>query len=116
MPCRPPSALFAFAALALAAGAASAAEPAPARQKELTHLLIHDCGSCHGMTMKGGLGAPLTPASIADLPDETLIAIILDGIPGKPMPPWRGEISEDEALWLVRTLRKGPDHARLPAR
>ena len=68
------------------------------------------------MTMKGGLGSPLTPETIAELPDETLVAIILDGIPGKPMPPWRGEISEDEALWLVRILRKGPDHARLPAR
>jgi len=116
MSCRLSSALLGLATIALASSATLAVEPPPARQKELTHLLIHDCGSCHGLTMKGGLGSPLTPASIAELADETLIAIILDGIPGKPMPPWRGEISEDEALWLVRILRKGPDHARLPAR
>jgi mono/diheme cytochrome c family protein len=29
-----------------------------ARQAELLHLLKHDCGSCHGMTRKGGLGPP----------------------------------------------------------
>ena len=27
-----------------------------ARQAELLYLLKHDCGSCHGMTRKGGLG------------------------------------------------------------
>lgn len=98
------------------AGPAAAGDPPAARQRELTHLLEHDCGSCHGLTRKGGLGSALTPDTIADLADETLVAVILDGIPGKPMPPWRGEITEDEALWLVRLLRKGPDHARHPAR
>lgn len=106
----------ALAVASVAALSAAAGEPTPARQKELDHLLAHDCGSCHGLTRKGGLGSALTPDGLADLADETLVAIILDGIPGKPMPPWRGELSEDEALWLVRILRKGPDHARLPAR
>jgi len=111
-----PSVAFAFLAILASAAPATAGEPPSARQKELRHLLEHDCGSCHGLTRKGGLGSALTPDTIADLPDETLVAIILDGIPGKPMPPWRGEITEGEALWLVHVLRKGPDHARSPVR
>jgi cytochrome c55X len=31
------------------------------RIAELSNLLVQDCGSCHGMTMKGGLGPALTP-------------------------------------------------------
>ena len=42
----------------------AAAEPADSRQAELTHLVKHDCGSCHGMTMKGGLG-PAAAGGIA---------------------------------------------------
>ena len=45
--------------------AAAAIEPPPARQAELLHLLRHDCGSCHGLTLKGGLGPPLLPATLA---------------------------------------------------
>ena len=48
-------------ALALPALAASPVLP-EARQAELIHRLKHDCGSCHGMTMKGGLGPPCCPA------------------------------------------------------
>lgn len=77
-----------------------------ARQSELQHFLDHDCGSCHGMTRKGGLGSPLDPATLADKADETLVAIILDGIPGTPMPPWRPLISEEEAQWIVERLRE----------
>ncbi len=37
-----------------------ASEISTQRQQELLHLLKHDCGSCHGMTLKGGLGPDLT--------------------------------------------------------
>lgn len=77
-----------------------------ARQSELQHFLDHDCGSCHGMTRKGGLGSPLDPATLAGKADETLVAIILDGIPGTPMPPWRPLLSEEEAQWIVERLRE----------
>jgi len=79
----------------------------PQRQAELRHLLIHDCGSCHGMTMRGGLGAPLLPESIAGRSDDTLTAVILGGIRGTAMPPWASEISPEEARWLVQLLRQG---------
>lgn len=86
---------------------AQAGDPPPPRQKELLYLLQQDCGSCHGLTMKGGLGPALLPLDIADKPDEGLVDAILQGRPGTPMPPWGFQISEEEAVWLVRQLRNG---------
>jgi cytochrome c55X len=95
-----------LAAVLLAAGAASA-EPPAARQDEILHALRHDCGSCHGLTLHGGLGPALLPASLAETPEEALVEIVLDGLPGTPMPPWRFILSQDEATWLVRRLKEG---------
>ena len=96
-------------ALALAAAATTAlpADPAPARRAELLHLVRQDCGSCHGMTLKGGLGRPLLPEALAGADAQAIAEIILDGIPGTPMPPWRGQLSEAEALWIARALKEG---------
>ncbi|MFN2309356.1 MAG: cytochrome c [Gammaproteobacteria bacterium] len=94
--------------LALLCGASLAAGAIePARQAELRYLLKQDCGSCHGMTLKGGLGPPLRPADLVGKPDALLMISILDGRPGTAMPPWRGLLSEAEAQWLVETLRRG---------
>jgi len=90
-----------------AAATAAAADPAPARQSELIYLLQQDCGSCHGLTLKGGLAPALLPDAIAGRDDATLIEAILDGRPGTPMPPWRFEIAPPEAAWLVKQLRRG---------
>lgn len=95
--------LFAFPAMA----ESPVAIPSAKRQGALMHLLRQDCGSCHGMTMKGGLGAPLLPATLADKADDVLVGIILDGMPGTPMPPWRSLLSEPEAAWMVKRLKKG---------
>ncbi|MCP4935796.1 MAG: cytochrome c [bacterium] len=77
------------------------------RQNELVYLVRQDCGSCHGMTLKGGLGTPLLPPNVKDTPIEALVSIILDGVPDTPMPPWRGLLSETEAEWIARQLKKG---------
>ena len=77
------------------------------RSRELTALVREDCGSCHGMTLKGGLGAPLTPHDLAEKDAMSLAAIILDGVPGTPMPPWRGLISEADARWIAEKLKQG---------
>jgi cytochrome c55X len=87
--------------------AAAAGEPSPARQAELLHRLKHDCGSCHGLTLKGGLGPPLLPERLAARQREELVAVILDGVPETPMPPWQGELTSDEARWLVQVLQEG---------
>ncbi len=99
------------ASIALATGAyALAGDLAPERTRELVHLVRQDCGSCHGMTLKGGLGKPLLPENLADRDAETLAEIILDGIPETPMPPWRGQLTETEALWIARKLKEGFPH------
>ncbi|MEQ6289109.1 c-type cytochrome [Vogesella sp. GCM10023246] len=81
--------------------------PQPARAAELRHLLRQDCGACHGLTLQGGLGSPLTARALADKPADSLVATLLDGRPGSAMPPWRPFISEDEARWLIRQLQQG---------
>ena len=81
--------------------------PSPERQVALAYLVRQDCGSCHGMTLKGGLGRPLLPDALAGAEAEALAEVILDGIPGTPMPPWRGQLSEAEALWIARALKQG---------
>lgn len=87
---------------------ASAVEPPSERQQELRSLLAQDCGACHGLTLKGGMGPPLLPESLAGKSDEFLAGTILDGRKGTPMPPWRPFLSREEALWLVGILRSGP--------
>lgn len=95
-------------ALALMPTLAEAGEvPSRQRQAAILHLLKHDCGSCHGMTLKGGLGPPLRPAAIADLSDEALVETILNGRPGTPMAPWRISLNANEAGWLVKRLKEG---------
>ncbi len=94
-----------------AAGAAMAAEPPPEpRRSEIVNMVRQDCGSCHGLTMKGGLGPPLVPQAVAQKDPELMRAIILNGLRGTPMPPWRPFLSDDEAMFVVQLLKKGlPD-------
>ena len=84
-----------------------AADIAPERQQEILHLLKHDCGSCHGMTLQGGLGSSLAPERLEPFTVEYLAATILHGRPGTPMPPWKPFLTEQEALWLAGLLKKG---------
>lgn len=95
-------------ALALvAAGPAAADDPAPARRAELLHMVKQDCGSCHGLTMKGGLGPSLEPTTLAQKDGEQMRFVILHGRRGTPMPPWSRFLSEAEARWIVEQLKKG---------
>lgn len=97
----------AAAILCLSASAALAEEPSAERQAELRNLVVQDCGSCHGMTLKGGLGSPLRPSDLEYLEEPALVMIVLDGIPGTPMPPWRGLLSVGDAHWIARALKNG---------
>jgi len=84
---------------------ASNAAPTPARQQELTHLLYQDCGSCHGLSLKGGLGPPLLPETLTGKPVEFLAATILHGRPGTPMPPWGSFLTPEEAAWIANRIK-----------
>ena len=96
-------------ALLVAAGPVSAASLTAEQGARLDHLLRHDCGSCHGMTMKGGLGPALLPASLQDRDEDGLVQMILFGNPARAMPPWEGLLDEAEARWIVRSLKHGLD-------
>jgi len=75
------------------------------RRAELDRLLRHDCGSCHGLQLTGGLGPALTPPRMRERPVEYLRAAIRDGIPDTAMPPWGPILSESDIIHLVETLR-----------
>jgi len=82
------------------------AEPNQQRQQELQNMLSHDCGSCHGLTLKGGLGPSLLADALVDKSDAFLVHTILEGRKGTAMPPWKPFLTEQEALWLVQKLKK----------
>jgi cytochrome c55X len=89
---------------------AASIEPDTARRIELIRMVRNDCGSCHGLQLNGGLGLPLTPEALRGKPDSSLVATILYGRTGTPMPPWRPFLSESEAVWIVENLKQGfPD-------
>ena len=74
------------------------------RQRELVRMVRQDCGSCHGMTLQGGLGPALLPADLKDKPVEGLAATIYQGRPGTAMPPWQRFLNEAEAQWIAERL------------
>lgn len=96
-----------MAVCATESAAESPATMGAARRGELVKLVRQDCGSCHGLTLKGGLGPALLPDALKDKPADYLKAVILQGRPGTAMPPWQRFLSEAEAQWIVFNLQKG---------
>jgi cytochrome c55X len=74
------------------------------RQEELRNMLVQDCGSCHGLTMKGGLGPALLPSTLKGKSVEFITSTILDGRPGTAMPGWRPLLSVTEVRWMISLL------------
>ena len=93
----------------LLVGSAAAGESAGARRAELQNLLVQDCGSCHGLTMRGGLGPALLPDTLRDKPRDMLINTVMNGRPGTAMPPWNKLLSREEAAWMIDRLNRGLD-------
>ncbi len=77
------------------------------RQNQLIHMLKQDCGSCHGMTLKGGLGPALLPKNLKGKPTLFLENTIFYGRPGTAMPPWQGILTKEEVTWLTQQLQQG---------
>lgn len=78
-----------------------------ARKMQLTHIVQQDCGSCHGMTLKGGLGPALLPDDLKGKPVLFIQHTILYGRTGTAMPPWKTLLTEQEALWISQQLKAG---------
>ena len=101
--------------LAVSAALAQSATPSAQRQAVLESMLLQDCGSCHGLTLKGGLGPALRPQALAGKPRQWLIDTIRNGRPGTAMPPWGPILSDADIAWLVdRLLRGAPDTGARP--
>lgn len=81
--------------------------PAPERGRELIRLVRQDCGSCHGLTLRGGLGPALLPENLSAQSPPALKYTILFGRPGTAMPPWQPFMTEAEADWIVTQLLRG---------
>lgn len=77
------------------------------RQNELTYMVRQDCGSCHGMTLKGGLGPSLLAERISVFPTQYLIDAVSHGRQGTPMPPWHSLLTQAEIRWIVEQLQAG---------
>lgn len=95
------------ACLCAAAGATQSVELTPAREAELVSLVEHECGACHGLHLRGGLGPPLTPDIMASRPRVFLETTIADGRAGTPMPPWSNILTRQEIAWVVDRLQRG---------
>lgn len=90
-----------------APGATGLAVTDPARQQALIRIVRQDCGSCHGMQLTGGLGPSLTRESLADIPFDVVVASIVHGRPGTPMPGWKTLLSAADATWIAQQLQAG---------
>ena len=75
--------------------------------QEIAHIVQQDCGSCHGLTLKGGLGPNLDPIRLRQYPENYLEITILHGRPGTPMPPWSAILTTDEIHYIATQLRAG---------
>jgi cytochrome c55X len=100
-------AVFVLFTLSSVLAAAASAELSTVREAELEHLLRHDCGSCHGMRLTGGLGPPLTAAALAHKSVDDLAHTVAAGRAGTAMPPWDRFLSAGEIRWLVEQLLNG---------
>lgn len=80
------------------------------QQSALRHLLLQDCGSCHGMTLKGGLGPALLPERMREMGLDNIQAVIKYGRPGTAMPPWQALLNDEEIDYLSQTLLQGIQH------
>lgn len=102
-----PSVVLLMTGLSMAVHAFADSDIDHARQQELIYLLKQDCGSCHGLTLKGGLGPALLPQNLAGKSVDFLTQTILDGRPGTAMPPWRPLLKPQEGRWLAKVLING---------
>jgi cytochrome c553 len=75
--------------------------------EELIYIVKHDCGSCHGMTLKGGLGPSLLSERMKLQPLEVIKNTIMMGRANTAMPPWQNLLSHEDIEKIAILLREG---------
>jgi cytochrome c55X len=76
-------------------------------KEELIYIVKHDCGSCHGMSLKGGLGPDLLSERLKLQPLESIKNSISLGRPGTAMPPWQNLLQPEDIEKIAIMLREG---------
>jgi len=79
----------------------------PEAREELIELVRQDCGSCHGMTLKGGLGPALTPIALTGRSPADLAWVIARGRGERAMPGWAPLLPAHEIDWIAAGLLDG---------
>jgi cytochrome c55X len=105
---------FVLMLLSLSASASEGVPFADQTIHETVRLVRQDCGSCHGMSLLGGLGTPLTREALAGQSAEALAVIILHGKHGTAMPPWKSLLSAPQAQWIAERLLEGFPEEKQP--
>lgn len=100
------SLVWSLLAVCLFAGPSYAAEVSTPRAAELRNLVRQDCGSCHGLTRKGGLGPDIRTQTLAGRDPEELADIIKYGMGGTAMPPWGPLLNDSDIAWIAEYLLK----------
>ncbi len=72
---------------------------------EAEGLYTANCAACHGPDRMGGLGPPLTPASLGEKSDAEIRETISDGRPDTAMPPFKGKLSPEQIEALIRLIK-----------
>ncbi len=90
------------------ASTAQASEVGQVHPDQLENLVRQDCGACHGMTRKGGLGPDIRAQTLSGRDPSDLAEVIKNGIPKTAMPPWGPLLSDAEINWIAQYLLKEP--------
>jgi cytochrome c55X len=83
------------------------AEVTNKRQSELRYFVEQNCPACHGIRLTGSIGPALSKANLQYLSVNAVTLTILYGLPEKGMPPWEAQLSEKDAHWIAKFLKRG---------
>ncbi len=79
-------------------------EGATVRDQPVAEFFAANCAACHGQNREGVVGPALTPARLTQ-PDEFYFETIRDGRSGTAMPPWGGQLDEQDINALVTFIK-----------
>jgi len=73
-------------------------------KQSLIYLVKQDCGSCHGLTLQGGIGPALLKKNLKNKPLKYIETVIANGRTGTPMPPWKEILGKEQIRYIANYL------------